>query len=279
MLPPRPDIPTSLPGSEGLWVPARPDTTTPRPQAQSGSVRPRRGPRLLAGFVALTLALSAIGAGFIAVNGSLLPKGASGDHRFLMMRSDGEPMRWNPCEPVHYVVNPAGAPDGSVEDVHEAVRRISAATGVAFVFDGLTDEVLTGLRGSRVVQPYPDRWAPVLVAWVDPLRSDIRFEVRNRMVAGLAHVIPGPDSEVWVSGWIAMNRDDPNPPGWASPGDQGPILLHEFGHIMGLAHVKKPNELMHPAGGWMKDLGPGDREGLRQLGAEQGCLATPEFPS
>lgn len=233
--------------------------------------------RFLAAFVALMLAMSAIGAGLVVVKGALLPEGSERDHRFLAKRSDGGPMRWNPCEPIHYVVNPTGAPEGSVEDVHEAVLRISAATGVKFVYDGSTDEILTGLRGPRVVRSYPDRWAPILVAWVDPSRSDMRFEKRDRMVAGMAHVIPGANSEVWVSGWIAMNRDDPNPPGWASPGDQGPILLHEFGHIMGLGHVKKPSELMHPAGGWMTDLGPGDREGLRELGVEKGCLVTPEF--
>jgi hypothetical protein len=36
--------------------------------------------------------------------------------------------------------------------------------------------------------------------------------------------------------------------------------------------VKAVGELMHPAGGGVVDLGPGDREGLRQLGVSGGCI-------
>ena len=41
-----------------------------------------------------------------------------------------------PVQPIHYVVNASLAPPGSIADVHEAVRRVSAATGIAFEYEG-----------------------------------------------------------------------------------------------------------------------------------------------
>ena len=45
---------------------------------------------------------------------------------------------------------------------------------------------------------------------------------------------------------------------------------------MGLGHVRTVGELMDPSGGGVTDFGPGDREGLRELGAAGGCLRVME---
>ena len=39
------------------------------------------------------------------------------EYRFIARDVDGAPIRWNPCEPVHYVVNVSEAPAGSLGDV------------------------------------------------------------------------------------------------------------------------------------------------------------------
>jgi hypothetical protein len=207
------------------------------------------------------------------------PSGEEGTGFLFLDRTDqGDPTRWNPCDPIHYVVNASLAPPGSIADVHEAVHRISAATGIAFEYEGATDEEASPFR--EVFQPdrYGDRWAPVLIAWADPDTSDIPFERGDHVAAGVAvPVIPATRFEdVYVSGWIALNAEDPNPPGFAFPGSQGPVILHELGHLMGLGHVRREGEIMHPAGGGAVDLGPGDLEGLRQLGAAGGCLQVME---
>lgn len=44
------------------------------------------------------------------------------------------------------------------------------------------------------------------------------------------------------------------------------MLLHEFGHVFGLAHVDSPGELMYRRNVGRTTFGPGDREGLRRLG-------------
>jgi hypothetical protein len=197
---------------------------------------------------------------------------------FLDRTDQGTPTRWNPCQPIHYVVNDSLAPPGSLADVHEAVRRISAATGIAFVFEGTTDEQATIYR--EVFQPdrYGKRWAPVLIAWADPGTSDIPFRRGDRVAAGVAVPVIPPTriEDVYVSGWVAINADDPNPPGFDLPGEQGPVILHELGHLMGLGHVRSVGELMNPSGGGVTDLGPGDREGLRELGASGGCIRVME---
>ncbi|HEX4942143.1 MAG TPA: hypothetical protein VFW51_06390 [Actinomycetota bacterium] len=193
---------------------------------------------------------------------------------FLDRTDQGTPTRWDPCEPIHYVVNAELAPPGSIEDVHEAVRRVSAATGIAFDYEGTTDEEASISREVYQFDRYGDRWVPVLIAWVDPDDSDIPFERGDRVAAGVAvpRIAPTRLEDVYVSGWVAINADDPNPPGFSVPGQQGPVILHELGHLMGLGHVRAGGELMHPSGGGVVDFGPGDREGLRRLGAESGCI-------
>ena len=69
-------------------------------------------------------------------------------------------MRFNPCEPIHYVVNAALAPPGAVDDLQEAIRRLEAATGLTFVNDGPTDERAEVSRPRAQPERYGPRWAP-----------------------------------------------------------------------------------------------------------------------
>lgn len=249
-------------------VPNRPDLVADEP-----SPRPRRPLWVVAVAVILVASLAIVGLAPL-LGGSP----ADEDFAFLGRTAAGEPVRWNPCEPIHYVVNVALAPPGSLEDVHEAFRRVSAATGIAFVFDGLSDEVPTAYREAFLPARYGERWAPILVGWVDPDDSDIPFELADGNVASAvaSPLYPSGASDLYVSGWVAMNQEDPNPPGFGDPWEQGPVLLHEIGHVMGLGHVQAHGEIMQEAGGGAIDLGPGDEEGLRRVGSAGGCLAVPQ---
>jgi hypothetical protein len=253
-------------------VPLRPDLAP----IEVGVPRRRRFPLWVTG-VCVLLALS-MGAIAIAplFEGSEESRGPG--FLFLDRTDQGTPTRWDPCEPIRYVVNADLAPPGSIEDVLEAVRRVSAATGIAFVYEGTTDEEASISRDVYQFDRYGDRWVPVLIAWVDPDDSDIPFERDDRVAAGVAvpRIAPTRLEDVYVSGWVAINADDPNPPGFSVPGQQGPVILHELGHLMGLGHVRTAGELMHPSGGGVVDFGPGDREGLRRLGAEGGCIQVME---
>jgi hypothetical protein len=230
------------------------------------------------GSAVLTLVFMVLGL-FVSVITRYDPSEHTDEYSFLARNFAGEPVRWNPCEPIHYVVNIAKAPAGSLEDVHEAVSRVSRATGIAFRYDGFSDEDPS--RRRFVYQPgrYGDRWAPVLIAWVDPDESDIAFSTQGHTAAGVAAPLGPPDGEeILVSGWIAINADDPNPPGFDTIDGQGPVVLHELGHVMGLDHVQTRGQLMEGSGGGVVDFGPGDLAGLEQLGREAGCLTTPPTP-
>lgn len=259
--------------------PPRPDLAQLPQDDWSRPIPQRRGRRAIALVVALSVVASSLFAGVsFLLRDAFRPSGEPWEHEFLYVREDGSPLRWNPCDPIHYVVNPGRSPEGSIDDVHTSVDRIAEATGITFVYDGLTDEEPSPRRG-----PYePDRyegWAPVLVAWVDPDSSGISFRDGEHIAAAVARPLTPPTGdELIVSGWIAMSEDDPNPPGFAAPGAQGPTLLHEWGHILGLGHVEADGQLMEPSGGWMRDFGPGDLAGLDRLGVEAGCLEVPPPP-
>jgi hypothetical protein len=256
----------------GAPTPPRPDLVEP----PSERPRTRRGTRVIAFLLVVATTLTAIGGGLLAIERLAAPEGDPTQHGFLDLRIDGSPLRWNPCETIHYVINPSGAPEGSVEDVHEAIRRVSRATGIAFAYDGLTDELPTRTRLPIQRDRYGERWAPVLIAWVDPDETDISFDREGHQAAAVASPSrPLTGEEIFVSGYVALNAEDPNPPGFGWPGAQGPVLLHELGHIMGLAHVREPGEIMEKSGGGVTDYGPGDLEGLRKLGRDAGCLTTP----
>ncbi len=45
------------------------------------------------------------------------------------------------------------------------------------------------------------------------------------------------------------------------------MVLHELGHVLGLAHVDDRHEVMYEKGVRISDYGPGDLKGLKILGS------------
>ncbi|MEA2581613.1 MAG: hypothetical protein QOE83_2505 [Actinomycetota bacterium] len=230
--------------------------------------------------IASIVALIAMVAAAIAPIFRYDPSAHTGEYSFIDTRN-GQPVRWNPCAPIHYVVNLTDAPPGSLADVKAAVATISAASGIQFVYDGISDEVPLPLRKPYQPDRYPARWAPVLIGWVDPTSGGFSFKKDDQ-----GHEAIGIGGPIWlsggplqyVSGFVVINDEGGYPAGFGSPFVQGSTILHELGHVLGLGHVKQQGELMEFSGGGMATFGPGDLQGLKQVGRPAGCLVTPPVP-
>lgn len=180
-----------------------------------------------------------------------VPAPAATAYALTQTGPDGRPATYDPCRAVHYVLSRAHLPPDGAARVAAAFATVSAATGLAFVDDGRTDEVV-GTHRVYGRRPGGD-WNPVLVGWATareypPLAAD---------VAGLGGSTADRHGRL-VSGQVAVDVRGPAP---------GPVLLHELGHLVGLAHVADPQQLMAPVANGRTTYGAGDLAGLAAAGA------------
>src|SRR5688500_3845247 len=143
----------------------------------------------------------------------------------------GEPVRFNVCQPIHYVINPALAPEGGVEDVHQAFEITARAMGANVVYDGTTDEP-NGPREAFQPDRYGDRWAPILVSW-----SDEPLHLESDTSPGSVVGVGGPDlvhneegQAVFVSGTVVLDANADLDSGFGGE-TWGQVMLHELGHV------------------------------------------------
>lgn len=188
----------------------------------------------------------------------------AGPYTFMSLQpGTTQPVTYDPCRPVRYVVNAQAAWPNAEQLVIDAVAAIADVTGLRFEYEGLTDEPFTTDRAEHQPQRYGDRWAPILVAWTDPAgEPQLAGEIAG--VGGSTAVTTGPrQPAVYVSGGVALDT----PQIGAMPAHAArAVIIHELAHVVGLAHVDDPTQLMHEAGR-ATELQPGDLAGLAQLGA------------
>jgi hypothetical protein len=178
----------------------------------------------------------------------------------------GSPVTWSPCRPIHYVVNPAGAPAGFAGEVGRAVAEVSAATGLAFVDDGGTTESPRDRREPFQYDRYGDRWAPILIGFTDAATvPDLAGDVAG---VGGAVSLRDPRTRTvhYVSGIVYLDVDVLSVAWSGSEPVYLPILRHELGHLVGLAHTDDSSQLMHAINQGRSGFQPGDLAGLAAVG-------------
>ncbi len=189
-------------------------------------------------------------------------------HRYIATQpGSSEPVAYDPCRPIHVVVNNRLAIAGSDALLNEALAAVSRASGLQFVVDGQTEEAPSTARAPYLPLRYPDRWAPVLVSWTDPTEMpDLAGDVAG---SGGSSWVTTPDGSVYLSGQIAL--DGPAMAAIAAEANgynvARAIIEHELGHLVGLDHVDDDTQLMAPtttAG--ILTYQDGDLTGLAELG-------------
>jgi hypothetical protein len=191
-----------------------------------------------------------------------------GQYAFMQTTPDGRPIGYRPCQPIRYVLNPAGMPAGGDRLVKDAIGIISATSGLKFVDGGRTQEPPSAHRPAEETDRYGAGWAPVLIAWAGHAQyPEIDGDIEG--VGGSTSIAQfGPESAYYVTGQIVLSKDGlaemlAEPNGYLKA---RAVVMHELGHLVGLAHVNNRDEVMAPEFTGLVELGPGDRAGLALLG-------------
>ncbi len=191
-------------------------------------------------------------------------------YRVITINPDATAARWNPCRPLHWVANVSGAYPTALDDLLEGARRVEQLTGIDLVFDGTTTEPEPANPGDR---DDPGRYPPVWVGWTDlgPFTgSGVLGRVTNRRWTNAR------GQQVITTALVRFNA---NAIGQVAPGydgadvNWGEVILHEFGHLIGLDHAEG---LMAPSPlGGPVYFRPPDLRGLEALGTQRGCVLDP----
>jgi hypothetical protein len=192
---------------------------------------------------------------------------AHGAYKFMAKQtgSGSQPVTWDPCRPIHYQVNTAGGPHDAVALVASAISDVSEATGLKFEYDGVSS---ARPRWTSSYLPFLASHRPVLVSWA----TESEVSQLAGPVAGIGGSLPQPARGGrlrYVTGGVTLDSASFATMSRQRDGAalERAIVLHELGHLVGLAHVSDESELMNADNVGLLDYGPGDREGLAQLGA------------
>lgn len=189
-----------------------------------------------------------------------------GPHKFKHSTPSGRAVSFDPCRPIHYVINTTNMPDKGADMVREALDQISQASGFTFTDDGTTDEAVPTGERAPVQERYGDKWAPIMFAWAD--QANVPALAGSGGLGVNYPISPsGPESERYTTGMVVLNfryfAD------WQTRRNGYQVtrasVMHLTMLVLGLDDVGDRRELMGRSSTSDK-LGPGDRQGLAMLG-------------
>ncbi|WP_104107609.1 matrixin family metalloprotease [Nocardioides sp. 616] len=185
--------------------------------------------------------------------------GSPSDWSYLL---DTSSARWDPCAPIGWGYDEAGAYPGALLDVTTALAGVASRTGLTFAYQGTVGEQLniswsTEAQDVRLAGNVAGYGGASAVS-LPPGSADVEHQlVRGRMVL---------DSEARLRPGFRLTGT----PTW------GQVMLHELLHVVGLGHATGPDQLMYGvATSENHRLGAGDLAGLRAVGSGGGCLPDP----
>jgi hypothetical protein len=182
------------------------------------------------------------------------------------------PVRWNPCEAIHWRYRTSGQIAGGFTQVVRAIARISKATGTTWVYDG----PVTTAPTSAWLPKHADQRPPVLIGWTTAAHSDL-LATQSPTVLGVTRTAwfsstsNGVTTGAIRGAVVALSQSKRLPltgsVSWYT------VILHELSHAMGLGHASSSRQLMFPTiQPGLTDLQSGDLAGLARVGRTQGCI-------
>jgi hypothetical protein len=199
----------------------------------------------------------------------------SASYRFSSIL-DGQPVRWNPCQAIHWKANVARGPVGGLDVLKAAVAHIATTTGTTWVYDGPT----TTVPSTAYLPKVPSNTnKAVVIGWTDGTASDL-LRGKPAQVLGMTRTVwfgvddgMGHRAAATRAAVVALDRTDRLPlrgvQSWSA------TALHELGHVMGLDHPADTRQLMAATLPNVSTLQSGDNTGLQRLGRAAGCVTIP----
>lgn len=194
----------------------------------------------------------------------LLPKvSASGSLNYTILKTDraGQPVGYNPCEPIEYVINPASAPSDYLTFVKPAVQAAQRASGLKFVYKGTTTATFEDRQHASTHEP-------VVISFPATLDTQQASSDAVGVGGSTAMTINGAVQPHYLTGAVALLSS------WFNEQSalhhdvaEQAVLMHELGHVLGLGHVEDPRQIMYPAYHGQPTYGLGDLSGLAVEGA------------
>lgn len=161
------------------------------------------------------------------------------------------PVRWNPCRVITWYYRRADADDLAL--LAQAFSQAAAATGIAF------QQVQSADNADIVADVDLMKVRPDDLQRLDG-HGGAYFRFDSRV----------PSATQYTKGYLTAEATTN-----VQPASRLTLYLHELGHALGLDHVSSRTEVMYPSisvGRPVPAYAAGDLEGLRQLGAGQGCI-------
>ncbi|MFW2513552.1 matrixin family metalloprotease [Demequina sp. SO4-13] len=197
-----------------------------------------------------------------------LPVTTDGAHAFMFEESEQGPTRYDPCRMLEWTHNPEGMPEGAEQLVQDAVADVARNSGLAFEYVGQTDEV-AGFDRPLFQERYGEGFAPIIVGWsTEEQTPDLAGSVTGLGGSSSVNGAFG-EQRFLAAGVVVLDTEDVADLMESRRGTAlaTAVIMHELAHVIGLAHVEDPTELMNDENSMLITWGPGDRAGLAIAGS------------